>query len=318
MIKKHVSLKSFFAIFIFIMMSIVVNHHTTFGQIPTPDLSPIPEPTPPAIGVVTGTVVNAADGTAIADAVVSTDTGASAVTDPTGTYVLELPPGNYLLTASATGFIPASEPAEVVAGAPTFVNFVLQPETTGGSGIVFGFVNDPDDEPLKGVTVTITGAGDTGTEFSNSTETDEEGFYIFENLAAGDYALTYEKEGYQTQTLEISLGEDEPPLELETIVMEEIVKAKVSGYVYNINGDPIEKVRLKIKGIKTLHTDSESSDAEGFFEFTDLEADTYVITAKKKGFRNARKTVELEEGEETEIEFEMKRSTKRVIKATAR
>lgn len=229
MFTKHLSLTPFIAFFIFIMMSIVVNHHTTFGQIPTPDLSPIPEPTPPAIGVVTGTVVNAADGTAIANAVVSTDTGASTVTDPTGSYALELPSGNYLLTASATGFIPSSQPAEVVAGAPTFVNFVLQPETTGGSGIVFGFVNDPDDEPLTGVTVTITGA-DTGTEFSDSAETNEDGFYQFENLAAGDYTLTYEKEGYQTQTVDISLGEDELKI-LEDVVMEEVVKAKISGYI---------------------------------------------------------------------------------------
>ena len=316
MIKKHVSFASFIAFFMFIMMSIVVNHPATFGQIPTPDLSPIPEPTPPAIGVVTGTV-NASDGTAIADAVVSTDTGASTVTDPTGSYALELPPGNYLLTASATGFIPSSQPAEVVAGAPTFVNFVLQPEPTGGSGIVFGFVSDPDDEPLTGVTVTITGT-DTGTEFSASTATDEEGFYLFENLAPGDYTLTYEKDGYQTQEEEISLEENEPPLDLGTVIMEEVVKAKISGYIYDIEGEPLEKVRLKIKGIKTPYNDTESSDAEGFFEFTDLDANTFVITAKKRGFRNAKKTVKLEDEEEREIEIEMKKSTKRVIKASAR
>jgi len=105
---------------------------------------------------------------------------------------------------------------------------------------------------------------------------------------------------------------------LEDVIMEEVVKAKISGYVVDIEGDPIEKVRLKIKGIKTKYNDSESSDAEGFFEFPDLEENTYVITAKKKRFRNAKKTVKLEEGEETEIEIEMKKSTKRVIKASAR
>ena len=253
---------SFIAFFFFIMVSLVVTHHNTHGQVPTPLASLPPLPTPPA------------------------------TLPPLPTPPATLPP------------LPTPPPI------PT-----LSPPLTGG--IVFGFVIDPDEESLSGVTVTITGT-DTGTEFSDSAETNEDGFYQFENLAAGDYTLTYEKEDYQTQTVDISLVENEPPLELETIVMEEVVKAKISGYVYDIEGDPIEKVRLKIKGIKKQYNDSESSDAEGFFEFPDLDANTYVITAKKKGFRNARKTVKLAEGEEREIEFEMKKSTKRVIKASAR
>src|SRR3990172_5883297 len=243
---------SFIAFFFFIMVSLVVTHHNTYGQVPTPLASLPPLPTPPAT----------------------------------------LPP------------LPTPPPIPTLSPLPA-------------DGIVFGFVNDPDDEPLKGVTVTITGT-DTGTEFSDSAETDVDGFYRFENLTAGDYTLTYEKDGYQSHTQEISLEENEPPKLLEDVIMEEVVKAKISGYVVDIEGDPIEKVRLKIKGIKTQYNDSASSDAEGFFEFPDLEANTYVITAKKKRFRNAKKTVKLEEGEEREIEIEMKKSTKRVIKASAR
>ena len=49
------------------------------------------------------------------------------------------------------------------------------------------------------------------------------------------------------------------------------------------------------------------------FEFTDLEADTYVISAQKKKYRNAKQKVTLEEGETTEIEIEMRKTSKRVI-----
>ena len=117
-----------------------------------------------------------------------------------------------------------------------------QPPGTGGNGIIFGFVNSPDGDPLQYVTVTLAGNG-----FSQSVETDGDGYYEFSNLAAGDYTLTYEKEGYQTQTMEISLGEGEA-LEISTLTMEEIEQGKISGYVLDIKGDPIESVRLRLKG----------------------------------------------------------------------
>ena len=43
----------------------------------------------------------------------------------------------------------------------------------------------------KGVTITITGKN-----FSDSSETDENGYYEFSGLSKGNYTLTYEKEGF--------------------------------------------------------------------------------------------------------------------------
>src|SRR3990172_11446464 len=188
---------SFIVFFFFIMVSLVVTHHNTYGQVPTPLASLPPLPTPPS------------------------------KLPPLPTPPSTLPP----LPTPPSTLPPLPTPPPI----PT-----LSPSPA--TGIVFGFVSDLDEEPLTGVTVTIT-----GTEFSDSEETDVDGFYTFENLAAGDYTLTYEKEGYQTQTQEISLGENEPPSPLDDVIMEEVVKAKISGYVVDIEGDPIEKVRLKIK-----------------------------------------------------------------------
>ena len=176
------------------------------------------------------------------------------------------------------------------------------PTPSGGTGAVFGVVNDPDENLFKGVTVTIE-----GTDYSESKETDERGFYVFTNLSAGEYTLTYKKEGYQTQTEEITLTEGEIK-NMGTIIMEEIVKARISGYVLDIKGAPIESVRLKIKGIKTRYKNSTSSDADGFFEFENLEADTYVIFANKKGYKKAKRTVKLEE-EQQEIEIKLKKTS---------
>ena len=63
-------------------------------------------------------------------------------------------------------------------------------------GIVFGIVKDESDNPLKDVTVTIT--GDTA---SQSTTTDGDGYYEFDGLAKGSYTLTYMKEDFEAQSL---------------------------------------------------------------------------------------------------------------------
>lgn len=92
---------------------------------------------------------------------------------------------------------------------------------------------------------------------------------------------------------------------------EQVEKGKIYGYVLKINGDPIESVRLRLKGINTKTTKQTSSDADGFFEFSDLEADTYIITAKKRGFKPVNQRIKLEDGEMTDIEIKMKKSSKR-------
>ena len=70
------------------------------------------------------------------------------------------------------------------------------------------------------------------------------------DLEAGGYTLTFEKSGYTTQTLDITLTSEET-LEAETITMELEVKGSIFGYVVDIYGDPIESVKLKLKGINT-------------------------------------------------------------------
>lgn len=172
-------------------------------------------------------------------------------------------------------------------------------------GVVFGFVNNEDEQPLEGVTVTITGPE------NQVTETDENGYYEFSGLDAGKYTITYEKEGFLAQTMDISL-EEGGLKDVETVILEQVEKGKVYGYAVNIKGSPIEFVRLKLKGIKTKVTKSASTDADGFFEFADMEADTYVIIAKKKGYRKNQQKVKLEEGESKEIEIVMKKTSKRI------
>jgi hypothetical protein len=85
----------------------------------------------------------------------------------------------------------------------------------------------------------------------------------------------------------------------------------IYGYVLDIKEEPVEGVKLKLKGLRTGYTAKEFSDEDGYFEFNDLEADTYRIIAKKRGYRQETKRVKLGEGESKEIEIVMRRTSRK-------
>ena len=251
-----------------------------------------------------GTVVDEAAGVGIAGAKITLDKGGySTTTGFDGTYtIVDVFAGNYTLTASADGYKPSSQAVTVYAGEASAADFILTHES---GGIVFGFVLDENGDSLKGVAVTITRQGNNQQQ---GTETDDDGYYELSGLEAGEYTLTFEKSGYRAQTSNITLTPEEA-LEAETITMELEVKGSIFGYVVDIYGNPIESVRLKLKGIKTKIKRNASSDADGFFEFADLEADKYVIFASKKRYKKTKQTVSLDEGDDQEIQIEMRKSS---------
>lgn len=155
---------------------------------------------------------------------------------------------------------------------------------------------------LRNTSKTIQEAG-----IPDSTETDENGYYLFTDLAAGYYALTYEKEGYETKTEYVILAEGEDK-GLAPVIMEYIEEGIITGYVEDAKGNPIESAKIKLKGITTKVLFTTDTDADGFFEFAYLDADTYIVIARKKGYKRSSKTVKLEEGEEKEIQIKMKKT----------
>lgn len=284
--------------------------------------TPLPTPTvPPQTGVIIGIVVDAMSGVPISGADMTTNNGGyTATTVPDGSFTIpDVAEGNYTLTASTIGYHSSSQVVTVLTGIPTRADFALVPDLSGtpiptpihSGSIVFGFVLDENEDALRGVVVTITRLDNS--QF-NSAETDEDGYYEFSGLAAGRYKITFEKSGYRTHILEITLsGEEE--FEVETVILEEEVKGSIYGYVVDIYGSPIESVRLRLKGLRTRLNKRVASDSDGFFEFADLRKDTYVINANKKSYRKTKAKVELEEGEAKEIEIEMRKSSssRRVI-----
>lgn len=211
---------------------------------------------------------------------------------------------NYTLTASAVGYNSSSQSIVVSPGVPTIANFSLVSSaqltpspTPTGSGIIYGFVYNENEIPMKNVSISLTGTS----SYSGSTDTDEDGYYLFEGLVEGDYTLRASKSGYESASEKVSLGDGETK-EVD-FTLAETTSGSIYGYVLNIKGDPIENVRLKLHGLRTKYNAKTASDKDGFFEFTGLNADKYVIKAKKKRYRPAKATVELEELETKEIEI---------------
>lgn len=81
----------------------------------------------------------------------------------------------------------------------------------------------------------------------------------------------------------------------------------VSGYVLDTKKNPLESVRIQLKGKTTATRMTADSRADGFFEFTNLEADTYIITATRNGYKKSKQQVKLEEEEDKKIELKMKK-----------
>ena len=95
-------------------------------------------------------------------------------------------------------------------------------------------------------------------------------------------------------------------------------KGSISGDVTDTEGYPIESAKIRLKGKQTKVPKRTTSDEDGYFEFTDLDADTYTITATRKGYKKGKQVVSLEKGEDADVEIEMKGTSKRIIKTSVR
>ena len=96
-----------------------------------------------------------------------------------------------------------------------------------------------------------------------------------------------------------------------TVILGSGQKGSISGYVMDRRGNPSESVKIRLKRSNSRVLKKTFSDEDGFFEFTDLDADTYIITALKSGYKMVKQTITLEEGEGVDIEIVMKKSSRK-------
>src|SRR5947208_7895287 len=175
-------------------------------------------------GSVTGTVTGEGSGPLGGVQVTVTKDGdpvARSVTDSEGSvgfYSLGglVPPGPYLVTFERIGFVSKSVEVSVATDAPSPVDAALVRSATSS---ITGLVTtspvrvppcDPGQCPLAGVTVTAVAGDVKASAITASTPAADVGRYTVADLPAGDYTVSFAKEGFVTQTLRVTLGVGQP------------------------------------------------------------------------------------------------------------
>ena len=175
-------------------------------------------------GSVTGTVTGEGTGPLGGVQVTVTKDGdpvARSVTDSEGSvgfYSLGglVPPGPYMVTFERAGFVSRSAEVSVEADTPSPLDAALVRAATSS---ITGLVSaspvrvppcEPGQCPLAGVTVTAVAGDVKVAAVTVSTPAEEVGRYTLPDLPAGDYTVSYSKEGFVAQTLHVTLGVGQP------------------------------------------------------------------------------------------------------------
>jgi len=161
------------------------------------------------------------------------------------------------------------------------VNGVLAPTKSRIVGRVYGETG----VSLGGAKVTCNG---------KETLTLFDGAYAFEGIAPGAYTVSVNLRGYRSQSKPISIKKSEVAT-VDFHLVEAIGTAKIYGHVYDDETKPIP-TGAAILILPTTNRCA-SIDEHGYYEFTNLVADTYVICTSIPGYIDQKATVTVAEGE---------------------
>jgi len=164
-----------------------------------------------SLGEIKGTVTNQ-DREPISGAIVSVPAlGYTTATDNNGEYRLSLGTGTYEVKVSAFGYYDQMKTIEITeTGQTVQLDFVLD-KVPGKS--ISGIVRDANHESvISGAEITLTVLE--GNKEVGKTFTDSEGRFTFNDLMEGDYRLTIVKDGYRSEELTVTLGNESIELAL--------------------------------------------------------------------------------------------------------
>ena len=154
-------------------------------------------------GRIHGLIVDAATNLPLEDVQVNAGSGLSVMTGTDGSYVIHnVPVGVVRITASKAGYASASGEANMPANGLMEFSPKLTPATTGlTSSAVFGVVKSAKDgTPVANAEVYLSGM------ISHSAQTDANGHYRIDGLAAGNYSVTVSHEDFSAASANFDLS----------------------------------------------------------------------------------------------------------------
>ena len=174
-------------------------------------------------------------------------------------------------------------------------------QASAQTGILKGKVKELNGKALEGVTIRATNAKES--EDKHETKSDGKGEFEFTALPAGQYSLSFEKQGYKTFTtrkLEITPGETTKLSRVIELPREGDPYAVVRGAIFHGLGYTLPNATVtieRIDGGRKFKQETISQDGGEFAFRLRAEKAKYRITAAARGFQPA--SIELEiEGDE--------------------
>ncbi len=209
-----------------------------------------------------------------------------------GTFVFDnLDPGSYALEARAAGLAPSwSENFAVVRTddpAPR-VTIVM-----GRGGTLSGAIEDPTGKPVPNAVVKLNPnnhvdspiqgifslLGNT-TQRKVQTRTDGRGEFELANVRPGTYQLGVSHPEFAPTTVNDVLILDDDVGSNPPVTVSMRLGATIAGVALDANGRPITFCEVQITNKKTAYLDAATTDAQGRFEFHNLEEGTYTLMVK--------------------------------------
>ncbi len=231
-------------------------------------------------------------------------------TDATGRFeIQDLAAGRYDLEVRGSGFAHARVPGLRVpenGDRFDFGTLVLIPGAT-----IEGRVSDSSGQAVAGARVLVeTGSASFPVGGSGPTTTDSQGRFVVADLLPGQpVALEVSREGYSSVSIESVRPPTDQPL---SIVLS--AAGYLLGKVVDHRGQPISGATVEARpDLRELATGPRRSpvpvrsEADGTYLVTDVEPGMFQVTVSAEGYQQqARAGIEIESGEELELDFELK------------
>lgn len=171
----------------------------------------------------------------------------------------------------------------------------------GQSGSIKGKVREQNGRSLEDVLVRASNARNKESRFE--IKSDSKGEFTFAELPAGEYSLSFEKQGFKTFTtrkLEVASGDTIKLSRVIEMAREGESYSVIRGAVFHGAGFTLRNAIVtleRIDGIKKLKQDAVSQDGGEFAFRLKAEKARYRITAMAKGFQPASLEIEIESDE---------------------
>jgi uncharacterized membrane protein len=166
------------------------------------------------------------------------------------------------------------------------------------TGMLKGKVKELNGKALEGVAIRATNAKDS--EDTHETKSDGKGDFEFTALPAGQYSLSFEKQGYKsftTRKLEIAPGETIKLSRVIELPREGDPYAVIRGAVFHGSGYTLPNATVtieRIDGGRKFKQETISRDGGEFAFRLRAEKAKYRLTAAARGFQPASMEIEIE------------------------